>query len=141
MIIATPWEWHYPMAMEALDAGKKCGMRSYNGPNGAGTLGYCAKTAETGLQYMMLENVCYRRDIMAVLNMVRQGVFGELVHMQGGYQHDLREVKFNNGKQPYGGGVLFGEEAFRKPDGALSILLTAMEICIRLTALVLCPKC
>ncbi len=45
----------------------------------------------------MLENVCYRRDVMAVLNMVRQGIFGELVHLQGGYQHDLRDVKFNNG--------------------------------------------
>ena len=30
----------------------------------------------------MLENVCYRRDVMAVLNMVRQGMFGELIHMQ-----------------------------------------------------------
>jgi predicted dehydrogenase len=61
---------------------------------------------------MMLENVCYRRDVMAVLNMVRQGLFGELVHLQGGYQHDLREVKFNDGKQPYGGGVEFGEKGF-----------------------------
>ncbi len=42
---------------------------------------------------MMLENVCYRRDVMAVLNMVRQGMFGELIHLQGGYQHDLRDVK------------------------------------------------
>ena len=56
---------------------------------------------------MLMENVCYRRDVMAVLNMVRNGVFGELLHCQGGYQHDLREVKFNNGKQPYGGGLEF----------------------------------
>ncbi|HZX73431.1 MAG TPA: gfo/Idh/MocA family oxidoreductase, partial [Cyclobacteriaceae bacterium] len=61
---------------------------------------------------MMLENVCYRRDVMAVLNMVRQGMFGELIHLQGGYQHDLREVKFNNGTQPYGGGVEFGAKGF-----------------------------
>jgi hypothetical protein len=61
---------------------------------------------------MMLENVCYRRDVMAVLNMVRQGLFGELVHLQGGYQHDLREVKFNDGVQPYGGGVEFGDKGF-----------------------------
>jgi predicted dehydrogenase len=60
----------------------------------------------------MLENVCYRRDVMAVLNMVRQGLFGELIHLQGGYQHDLREVKFNDGKQGYGGGVEFGEKAW-----------------------------
>jgi hypothetical protein len=51
---------------------------------------------------MMLENVCYRRDVMAVLNMVRQGLFGELIHLQGGYQHDLRGIKLNDGKE---GGV------------------------------------
>ncbi|MFN7791629.1 MAG: gfo/Idh/MocA family oxidoreductase, partial [Cyclobacteriaceae bacterium] len=39
-------------------------------------------------------------------------IFGELIHLQGGYQHDLREVKFNDGKQPYGGGVEFGEKGF-----------------------------
>ncbi len=61
---------------------------------------------------MMLENVCYRRDVMAVLNMVRQGLFGELVHLQGGYQHDLRAVKFNDGKQAYGGGCEIDEKAW-----------------------------
>jgi hypothetical protein len=44
--------------------------------------------------------------------MLRQGMFGEPVHLQGGYQHDLRDVKFNDGKQPYGGGVEFGEQGF-----------------------------
>jgi len=57
-------------------------------------------------------NVNYRRDIMAVLNMVRQGLFGELLHCQGGYQHDLRHVKFNDGNGAYGGGVEFGEKGF-----------------------------
>jgi predicted dehydrogenase len=61
---------------------------------------------------MILENVCYRRDIMAIHNMVKQGVFGELVHCHCGYQHDLREVLFNNGKQAYGGGLKFGPEAY-----------------------------
>jgi hypothetical protein len=36
---------------------------------------------------------------MAVLNMVRQGMFGELMHCQCGYQHDLRGVKFNPGAE------------------------------------------
>ena len=60
----------------------------------------------------MLENVCYRRDVIAILNMVRQGLFGELLHLQCGYQHDLRDVKFNNGTEAYGHGVEFGEKAF-----------------------------
>ena len=63
----------------------------------------------TGVPLMFLENVCYRRDVMAVLNMVKQNVFGELLHLQGGYQHDLRAVKLNDGKSPYGKGVEFGD--------------------------------
>jgi predicted dehydrogenase len=59
-----------------------------------------------------MENVNYRRDVMAVLNMVREGLFGEILHCQGGYQHDLRHVKFNDGLQPYGGGVEYGEKGF-----------------------------
>src|SRR5690606_39297265 len=71
------------------------------------------KTSEaTGIPYMCLENVAYRRDVMAVLNMDRQGLFGEIVHLQGGYQHDLRDVKFNDGTHPYGYGVEFGEKGF-----------------------------
>ena len=61
---------------------------------------------------MIMENVCYRRDVMAILNMVRQNMFGELLHCQGGYQHDLRHVKFNDGINPYGGGVEFGEKGY-----------------------------
>ena len=61
---------------------------------------------------MIMENVCYRRDVMAVLNMVRRDMFGELLHCQGGYQHYLRHVKFNDGLGPYGGGVEFGEKGF-----------------------------
>lgn len=113
ILIATPWEWHKPMIIASLEAGLK----------------YVASEVMIGItlqdhwevvqaaekheaHVMMLENVCYRRDVMAVLNMVRQGIFGELLHLQGGYQHDLREVKFNDGIQAYGGGVEFNEKGF-----------------------------
>ena len=112
VIIATPWEWHYPMAMDAMDAGKHVGCEVMMGTTVQEHWDIVKKSQSTGKQYMMLENVCYRRDVMAALQMVRQGIFGELVHLQGGYQHDLREVKFNDGKQPYGGGVEFGEKGF-----------------------------
>jgi predicted dehydrogenase len=65
---------------------------------------------QTGMPLMMLENVCYRRDVMAIMNMVRQNIFGELVHLQGGYQHDLRDIKFNNGTSARG--AEFGDKAF-----------------------------
>ena len=65
---------------------------------------------QTGSHLMILENVNYRRDVLAVLNMVKQNVFGELVHFRCGYQHDLRFVKLNDGKTAYGKGVEFGEK-------------------------------
>ena len=111
VIIATPWRWHTVMATAAMRAGKYTGLEVA----GAFSLDECwdlVRTHEaTGTQLFFLENVCYRRDVMAVLNMVRQGLFGELLHLEGGYQHDLRAVKFNDGKQAYGGGVEFGEQA------------------------------
>lgn len=111
VIISTPWRWHTPMAVDAMKAGKYTGLEV----SAATTLEECwdlVNTHEaTGSYLMLLENVNYRRDILAVLRMVREGVFGELVHFRCGYQHDLREVKFNNGEQPYGGGVEFGEKA------------------------------
>src|SRR5690606_32279352 len=111
VLIATPWLWHARMATDAMKAGKYAGVEV----SAANTMEECWDLVntheETGSHLMILENVNYRRDILAVLNMVKQNVFGELVHFRCGYQHDLREVKFNNGKQPYGGGVEFGENA------------------------------
>ena len=112
VIIATPWEWHTAMCLDAMNAKKYVGCEVITGT----TIEECwelVRTSErTGMPLMMLENVCYRRDVMAVMNMVRQNIFGEMVHLQGGYQHDLRAVKFNDGKSPYGGGVEFGEKGF-----------------------------
>lgn len=112
VIIATPWEWHTVMCLDAMNAKKYVGCEVITGM----TVDECwqlVNTSEkTGMPLMMLENVCYRRDVMAVMNMVRQNMFGELIHLQGGYQHDLREVKFNDGVSPYGGGVEFGEKGF-----------------------------
>ena len=113
VIIATPWEWHKPMIIGSLDAGVKyVGAEVMLGITLEDHWDVVKATEHHGAQVMMLENVCYRRDVMAVLNMVRQGLFGELVHLQGGYQHDLREVKFNDGVHPYGHGVEFGEKGF-----------------------------
>ena len=113
VIIATPWEWHKEIVIGSLEAGIKYVATEV-------ILGITlqdhwdvVKTAEKyNAHVMMLENVCYRRDVLAVLNMVQQGLFGELIHLQGGYQHDLRGIKFNNGQHDGGVGCEFGEKAF-----------------------------
>jgi hypothetical protein len=112
VIICTPWEWHTPMSVDAMNAGKAVACEVA----GAMSLDECwqlVRTYErTRTPFMIMENVCYRRDVMAVLNMARKGLFGEMIHLEGGYQHDLREVKFNDGVNYYGGGVEFGEKGY-----------------------------
>lgn len=114
VIIATPWRWHTEQATAAMKQGKYVGTEVC----GAFSIDECWQLVntmeETGTHLFFLENVCYRRDVMAVLNMVRKNMFGTLVHLEGGYQHDLRAVKFNDGEQAYGGGVEFGEKAFHE---------------------------
>ena len=113
VVISTPWEWHTPMIIGSLESGVKyVGTEVVLGITLADHWKVVRAAERHGGQVMMLENVCYRRDVMAVLNMVRQGLFGELVHLQGGYQHDLRPVKFNDGKAVRGPGVEFGDQAF-----------------------------
>ena len=110
VIISTPWLWHTKMAKDSMLAGKYTGLEV----SAANTIEECwdlVNTHEkTGSHLMILENVNYRRDVLAVLNMVKQNVFGELVHFRCGYQHDLRFVKLNDGKSAYGRGVEFGEK-------------------------------
>jgi hypothetical protein len=114
VIIATPWEWHAPMAIGAMQAKVAVGCEVVAGITLQDHWDVLRTQQQTGTPYMLLENVCYRRDVMAVLQMVRAGLFGELVHLQGGYQHDLRAVKFNSGDpaKPYGGGAEFGAKGW-----------------------------
>jgi predicted dehydrogenase len=96
VIIATPWEWHAPMAVGTMRAGKRPGVEV----PAAITLGECwdlVRTSEkTGQPCMMLENVCYFQNVLTLLRMVREGVFGELVHCEAGYQHDCRSSVFDS---------------------------------------------
>ena len=113
VIIATPWEWHKEMIIGSLEAGiKYVGSEVVLGITLQDHWDVVKAAEKYKAHVMMLENVCYRRDVMAVLNMVRQGMFGEMIHLQGGYQHDLREVKFNDGVKPYGGGCEMGEQGW-----------------------------
>lgn len=108
VIIATNWRWHSPICLAAMEAGVYVGTEV----SGAFSVDECWDLVNThqrtGTHLMFLENVCYRRDVMAVLNMVRDDLFGELIHFRGGYQHDLRTVKFNDGN----GGLVYGERSY-----------------------------
>jgi len=91
VFIFTSWQTHLPIAVDAMKHGKTPAMEV----GGASSLEECwelVRVSEaTGIPVMLLENCCYNKEEMALLNMIRQGVFGEMLHCRGGYQHDLRE--------------------------------------------------
>lgn len=90
VIIATPWEWHVQMCVDAMNAGK----HAFTEVPAAYTLDDCWRLVDTSEKTrrhcMMMENVNYGRDELLCLNMCRLGVFGELLHGEAAYIHDLR---------------------------------------------------
>lgn len=92
VINAGPWELHTPMSVATMKAGKYAATEV----PAATTLEECwelVRTSEaTGMPCMMMENVCYFRNALLVLNMIRQRIFGEMIHCEGGYQHDVRSA-------------------------------------------------
>ena len=92
---ATPWEWHVPVALAAMNAGKHVAIEVPI----ATTVEECWQLIETAEKTrrhcVMMENCCYDRPEMMCLNMVKKGLLGEILHAEAGYLHDLREVKFD----------------------------------------------
>lgn len=91
LLVLSAWESHVDIAVDAMRAGIEVGIEV----GGAYSVEDCWRLVrthqETGRHCMLLENCCYGKRELMVLNMVRQGVFGEIVHCSGGYLHDLRE--------------------------------------------------
>ena len=111
VIIATPWEWHTPMAVATMKAGKYAGLEVSATVTLKESWDLVNTFEKTGAHCMLLDIVCYRRDVMGVLNMIRKGMFGEMTYAHCGYQHDLRNIKFNDGKG-HGVGAEFGAKGF-----------------------------
>jgi predicted dehydrogenase len=93
--VCTHWDLHTPIAVYAMEHGKHVATEV----PAAISIDECwqlVNTAEkTRRHCMQLENCNYDFFEMATLNMVRQGLLGEIVHAEGAYIHDLRESIFN----------------------------------------------
>jgi Glycosyl hydrolase 109, C-terminal domain/Oxidoreductase family, NAD-binding Rossmann fold len=96
VLIATPWDWHVPMALAALAAGKHVAVEV----PAANTIDECwalVNASEKARRHcIMLENCCYGESEMMVLNMVKAGLLGEIKHGEAAYIHDLRELLFKD---------------------------------------------
>lgn len=93
--ICTPWELHAPNAIYAMENDKHAATEI----PAAQTLEDCWKLVETSERTrkhcMMLENVCYDFFEMMTLKMAREGFFGDIVHGEGAYIHDLLGLNFS----------------------------------------------
>jgi predicted dehydrogenase len=91
VLISTGWVPHVEIACAAMRAGiyTACEVGASYSIEDCWRL--VRAHEETGVHCMMLENCCYGRYELMVLNMVRQGLFGEVVHCRGAYRHDLRD--------------------------------------------------
>ncbi|MBQ8508369.1 MAG: Gfo/Idh/MocA family oxidoreductase [Clostridia bacterium] len=102
IITPSAWEAHVDVCIDSMLAGKYVATEV----GGAYSVEQCwelVRTYErTRVPCMMLENCCYGKEEMTVLNMIKQGLFGELIHCEGGYEHDLRdEVALGNVNRHY----------------------------------------
>ncbi|MCZ7644653.1 MAG: gfo/Idh/MocA family oxidoreductase [Planctomycetota bacterium] len=95
VVCGGPWEIHVPTMVAAMKHGKY-GATEVPAATSLDECWDLVKTSErTGMPCMMLENVCYFQNVMTVLRMVREKCFGELIHFEAGYQHDVRFTKIS----------------------------------------------
>lgn len=102
VVIATSWERHIEIAVESMKKGIFTAMEVGGTYNLQECFDLVQAHEETGTPFFFLENCCYGQRELMCLNMARQGVFGEIVHCDGAYRHDLRnEVSYGRENRHY----------------------------------------
>ena len=91
----TDWQMHVPIALYAMERGKHVAVEVPAALTVADCWALVDAAERTRRHCMMLENCCYDFFEMTTLNMAREGLFGEIVHVEGAYIHDLRELQFD----------------------------------------------
>mgnify|MGYP001027610160 CR=1 FL=1 len=98
ILTASSWTAHAEICIASMEAGKYVATEV----GGATSVEQCWElvrvSERTKIPCMLLENCCYGREELTIFNMVKQGMFGELVHAEGGYEHDLRD-EICNGRE------------------------------------------
>ena len=99
VFVPTSWNSHLAIAYEALKRGKYVGIEVGGASSVEELWRLVHASEESGTPCMMLENCCYGRNELMVLNMVRQGLFGELVYCECGYEHDISCMAWEKDKR------------------------------------------
>jgi len=100
VIIGAPWQLHYEIAKAALLAGKHVGCGPVMGTTLEEHQDIVRISEKTGRHYVMLDEHSYRGDLLAVTNMVKEGVFGELESIRAGARPDTLAAE-QKGDHPY----------------------------------------
>jgi len=131
VIVATYWEWHTPMAVYAMKTGKYVGVEV----PAAYTLEECWELVntyeQTGVPCMMLENWSFRSDNLAVLNMIRMGLLGEIMHCHCAHSHDCIDHWFfdrQTGKDRWPAKYLVEHNRDQYPTHQLGPVISWMDI-------------
>jgi len=130
VIIASPWQWHTKMAVTAMNNGVYAGVEVPSSQ----TIEECWELVntheKTKIPCMMLENWSFRRDNLAVLNMLRDGLFGQTIHCHCAHSHDCIDHWFfdKDGNIQWGGEFLVNRNCDQYPTHSLGPVLSWMDI-------------
>ncbi len=131
VLIATYWQWHAPMAVEAMQAGKPPGVEVPAALSVQECWDLVDTSEQTGVPCMMLENWSFRRDNLAVLQMIRQGLLGQMVHCHCAHSHDCIDHWFfdkETGEDRWPAEFLLKYNRDQYPTHSLGPVLSWMDI-------------
>ena len=125
IICCTSWEWHTPVCLSAMNSDKHC----------VSEVPICVTLDEAWQLVETYERTGKWATIglegigqMALLNMIRKGMLGDIVHAQTGYIHDLRLVKFDPEREPWRLQHSIDRNGNLYPDHPMKKMLPAMDI-------------
>ncbi|MFO7668017.1 MAG: Gfo/Idh/MocA family oxidoreductase [Bacteroidales bacterium] len=131
VMIATYWQSHTPMAVDAMKAGKYVGVEVPAALSVDECWQLVHTSEETGMPCMMMENWSFRQDNLAVLNMIREGMFGDIVHCHCAHSHDCIDHWFfdkTTGKDLWPAEFLLKYNRDQYPTHGLGPVLSWMDI-------------
>lgn len=130
VIIATYWEWHTPMAVHAMKTGKYAGVEVPIGITMDDLWQLVNTQEQTKVPCMMLENWSFRGENLVVLNMIRAGLFGEIIHCHCAHSHDCTDIWWfdEKGMPRWTGAYLLKRNADQYPTHSLGPVLSWMDI-------------
>lgn len=130
VIIASPWELHTPMAVYAMKAGKYPGVEVPAAMSLEECWALVNTSEQTGVPCMMLENWSFRRDNLAVLNMIRKGLLGKMVHCHCAHSHDCIDHWFfdREGNDRWAAKYLINHNRDQYPTHSVGPVLSWLDI-------------